>query len=127
MSGIACIPHTANCLGIAYISVSLDNEWSGSPWYLSSSHVRPCLNFTQAYTCICSTQFANLHNFEIALRKLEIAKLQTSFEIAIQFRNYVAKFMQFRNCATKFTQFRNCIAQIRNSEIVQRNFESQCI
>ena len=31
---------------------------------------------------ICSAQFANLHNFEIALRKLEIAKLQTNFEIA---------------------------------------------
>ena len=27
-------------------------------------------------------QFANLRNFEIMLRKLEIAKLQTNFEIA---------------------------------------------
>ena len=27
------------------------------------------------WTCICSAQFANLHNFEIALRKLEIAKI----------------------------------------------------
>ena len=32
--------------------------------------------------CICFAQFANLRNFKIALRKLEIAKLQTNFEIA---------------------------------------------
>ena len=34
------------------------------------------------YTCICSAQFANSRNFEIALRKLKIVKLQTNFEIA---------------------------------------------
>ena len=31
--------------------------------------------------CMCSTHFANLHNFEIALHKLEIAKLETNFKI----------------------------------------------
>ena len=31
---------------------------------------------------ICSAQFANLRNFKIALRKLEIAKSLTNFEIA---------------------------------------------
>ena len=31
---------------------------------------------------ICSAQFANLRNFEIALHKLEIAKSETNFEIA---------------------------------------------
>ena len=31
--------------------------------------------------CICSAQFANLRNFKIALHKLEIAKLQTNFDI----------------------------------------------
>ena len=30
----------------------------------------------------CSAQFANVSNFEIALCKLEIVKLQTNFEIA---------------------------------------------
>ena len=30
---------------------------------------------------MCSTQFANLYNFEIVLCKLEIVKLQTNFEI----------------------------------------------
>ena len=34
--------------------------------------------------CICSTQLANLRNFEIALRKLEIAKLQTNFKLRSQ-------------------------------------------
>ena len=34
------------------------------------------------HTYICSAQFANLRNFEIALRKLEIVQLQTNFEIA---------------------------------------------
>ena len=42
------------------------------------------------YIYICSAQFANLRNFEIALHKLEIAKLQTNFETGIQFRNCVA-------------------------------------
>ena len=36
----------------------------------------------QGLTCICSTQFANLRNFEMALRKLDIVKLLTNFEIA---------------------------------------------
>ena len=85
---------------------------------------------------ISSAQFANLHNFEIALRKLEIAKLEANFEIGIQFRNcppiYPRNFeialrkleivkletnfevgILFRNCAqlcaiSKFTQFQNC-------------------
>ena len=35
-------------------------------------------------------QIANLRNFEIALRKLEIAKMLTNFETGIQFRNGVA-------------------------------------
>ena len=46
------------------------------------------------WECICSPQFANLCNFEIALRKLEIVKLQTDFKIANQFRNCAAKFMR---------------------------------
>ena len=29
---------------------------------------------------ICSGQFANLHDFELALRKLEIVKLKTNFK-----------------------------------------------
>ena len=40
--------------------------------------------------CICSAQFANLRNFEIALRKLEIVKLLTNFKTGIRFRNCVA-------------------------------------
>ena len=47
------------------------------------------------YTCICSTQFANGHNFEISLRKLEISKLQTNFEREIPFRNFAAQFRNF--------------------------------
>ena len=39
---------------------------------------------------ICSAQFANLSDFEIALRKLKIAKLLTNFETRIRFRNCVA-------------------------------------
>ena len=34
-------------------------------------------------TCMCSAHFANLHNFEIALRKLEIVQLLSDFEIAL--------------------------------------------
>ena len=50
-------------------------------------------------------------NFEIALRKLEIAKWETNFEIGVRFRNCAPL------CAiSKFTQFRNCAAQIRNYE-----------
>ena len=41
---------------------------------------------------ICSAQFANLPNFEIVLRKLEIAKLQTNFETRIQFQNCAVQF-----------------------------------
>ena len=37
---------------------------------------------THVYMYICSAQFANLRNFEIALHKLEIAKLLTNFENA---------------------------------------------
>ena len=61
--------------------------------------------FNGRFMYIYSAKFAKLRYFEIALRKLENAN-------------------QFRNCAAKFTRFRNCVAQIRNSEIVQRNFES---
>ena len=39
---------------------------------------------------ICSAQFANLCNFEIALRKLEIVKLLTNFETGVRFRNCIA-------------------------------------
>ena len=35
-------------------------------------------SFQKCY--ICSVQFANLRNFEIVLRKLEIEKLLTNFE-----------------------------------------------
>ena len=31
-------------------------------------------------TCVCSAQLANLHNFEIVLRKLEIVSLQLRSE-----------------------------------------------
>ena len=40
------------------------------------------LNLYSDCTCIYSTQFANLRNFKIVPRTLEIAKLQTNFEIA---------------------------------------------
>ena len=40
-------------------------------------------------------QFANLHNFEIALCKLEISKLQTNFERRIWFRNCAVQFRNF--------------------------------
>ena len=59
--------------------------------------------FNSSFMCICSAKIAKLRYFEI--RKLEIAD-------------------HFQDCAAKFTQFRNCVAQIRNSEIVQRNFKS---
>ena len=36
-------------------------------------------------TCICSAQFANLRNFEIALHELETAKLLTNFETGSDF------------------------------------------
>ena len=54
---------------------------------------------------MCSAQFANLRNFEIALRKLEIAKLLTNFEIAQP-------------------SLRDFEIALRKLEIVQRNFES---
>ena len=61
--------------------------------------------FNGRFMYIRSAQFAKLRYFEIALHKLEIAN-------------------QFRYCTAKFIQFRNCVAQIRNSKIVQGNFES---
>ena len=44
-------------------------------------------SFSKFNACKCSAQFANLRNFEIALRKSKIAKLLTNFEIANRFRN----------------------------------------
>ena len=45
----------------------------------SLTYDTPLASHAMANACICSAQFAKLHNFEIALRRLEIAKLLTNF------------------------------------------------
>ena len=56
------------------------NTFEIKPWPTYGVYNTVDYYYTRWY--ICSAQFANLRNFEIALRKLEIAKLQTMFEIA---------------------------------------------
>ena len=74
------------------------------------------------FVCICSAQFANLCNFEVAQCKLKISKLLTNFKIAqpsqrnfqiVQpslhnFKSTLCK-LEIANCAMQF-QKSMCIA-----------------
>ena len=73
---------------ISEIKLFLNSNWQNIlPTKNSQTTVLDCTNgictvCSNWTSYVCSLQFAILHNFEIALRKLKVVKLLTNFEIA---------------------------------------------
>ena len=83
----ANFPHL-RCVQIKWTSVEIsDIALTNSSLHVAIQHSKSEVwtvvdNGYCVQACICSPQFANLHNFEIVLHKLEVVKFQTKFEIA---------------------------------------------
>jgi len=63
---------------------------------------------------ICSAQFRNLRNLEIALRILRIRKLRTNLEIAHSILRLRSTFAQSRDCAVRLRNLEIARAQFAN-------------
>ena len=75
-----------------YYSIKIVSQEKLLALVIGSNIVVPLTNI---HIYIRSVQFVNLRNFEIAVHKLEILKLQTNFKTGVRFQNCTVQFQNF--------------------------------